>query len=458
MTIHYTPDGKFIPPHAPPLTGEEKLYTTIWKFMRNPLEGFGPLSYRNPIVSLKTLQLKMHVVSDPKCMNEVLVKNANAYRKAPINQRILKPATKEGLLSVHDAQWRRQRRGVAPIFQHRFMSELAPGITEVINGFTAKLDQGDGKIELNLAMADLTFDVLAKTLLGNPKGLDRERLKAATRKVVTSAGRLRPDDLITLPESVPRLMGPAGYRALKILRKAADDLLAGRDPDNPGDDLVGLLISAKDPKTGEGLSAREKTDNLIGFFIAGHETTALTLTWALYLVGMHEETANRVAQEVRKIVGDGDVTYEHINQLPFTRAVIDETMRLFPPAPLLVRAAKEVNEVGGRVIEPGDLMILATYVMHRTDRLWEDPLVFDPDRFIREPGLNKGKDKFMPFGAGPRVCVGAAFAVMESMMALATLVRDFEIKPDPECYPRPVMTVTLRPEGGIPASVRRRSA
>lgn len=458
MTKHYTPDGKFIPPHAPPLTGEEKFYSTIWKFMRNPLEGFGPLSYRQPIVSLKTWRIKIHVVSDPKCMNEVLVKNADAYRKAPINQRILRPATKEGLLSVHDGQWRRQRRGVAPIFQHRYMTELAPGITDVINRFKDKLDGGDGQIELNLAMADLTFEVLAKTLLGDPSGLDRERLKVATRKVVTSAGTLRPDDLVSLPVSVPRLMGPGGYRALRTLRKAADNLLAARDHENPGDDLVGLLISAKDPKSGEGLSAREKTDNLIGFFIAGHETTALTLTWALYLVGMHSETANRIVEEVRNVVGDGDVTYEYITQLPFTRAVIDETMRLFPPAPLLAREARETNEVGGRSIEPGDLMILATYIMHRTERLWDNSLVFDPDRFIREPGLNKGKDKFQPFGAGPRVCVGAAFAVMESMMALATLVRDFEIKPDPRSYPRPVMTVTLRPKGGINASVKRRTS
>ena len=457
MTSRYTPDGKFIPPHAPPLTGEEKFYTTIWKFLRNPLEGFGPLSYRQPIVSLKAAGQQMHVVSDPVCMNEVLVKHANAYVKAPLNQRILKPATKEGLLSVHDAQWRRQRRGVAPIFQHRYMADLAPGITEVINGFTDKLDQGGDQIELNLAMADLTFDVLAKTLLGNPKGLDRDRLKTATRKVVTSAGTLRPDDLVALPDRVPRLMGPGGYLALRTLRKAADDLLASRDRNNPGDDLVGLLMSAKDPKSGEPLTAREQTDNLIGFFIAGHETTALTLTWALYLVGMHDETALRIATEVRDVVGEGDVGFEHITQLPFTRAVIDETMRLFPPAPILARQARETHEVGGRVIKPGDLMILATYIMHRTERLWDQPNVFDPDRFLNNPGLNKGKDKFMPFGAGPRVCVGAAFAVMESMMALATLVRDFEIKPDSDCYPRPVMTVTLRPNGGILASVKRRT-
>ena len=118
MSLRRTPDGKFIPPHAKPLTGEENLLVSGWKFMRNPLEGFGPLSYKQAIVSLKTRRIKIHVVSDPAGMNEVLIKNVSAFRKAPLNQRILKPATKEGLLSVHDEQWRRQRRGVAPIFQH----------------------------------------------------------------------------------------------------------------------------------------------------------------------------------------------------------------------------------------------------------------------------------------------------------------------------------------------------
>lgn len=456
MSSHYTSDGKFIPPHAAPLTGKENIIKSAWKFMRNPLEGFGPLSYKQPIVSLKTARLKIHVISDPECMNEVLIKNVAAFRKAPLNQRILRPATKEGLLSVHDEQWRRQRRGVAPIFQHRHMADLAPIITEVLGDFKTKLDKGDGHIELNAAMADLTFDVLAKSLLGDPQGLDLDRLKVATRKVVTSAGTLRPDDLITLPERMPRLMGPGGYRAIRLLRKAADNLLASRDPEHPGDDLVGLLISARDPKTGQGLSPREQTDNLIGFFIAGHETTALTLTWALYLVGKHAETEQRIVNEVRAVVGDGDVTYDHIDKLPFTRAVLDETMRLFPPAPLLARQAISETVVGGREIGIGDLMVLGTYIMHRTDRLWDEPLVFDPDRFLNSPGLNRGKDKFMPFGAGPRVCVGAAFAVMEAMMALATLVRDYEINPDENCYPRPLMTVTLRPQGGVPAKVKRR--
>ena len=334
------------------------------------------------------------------------------------------------------------------------MADLAPHITDVINSFKDKLDQNPD-IELNVAMADLTFDVLAKSLLGDPAGLDRDRLKVATRRVVTSAGTLRPDDLLPLPRGVPRPVGLKGRRALKLLKQTADALLAARDK-TPSDDLVGLLTSAVDPKTGQGLSEDERRDNLIGFFIAGHETTALTLTWALYLVGMHKPTAERIRQEVLDVTGEDDILYEHIDKLIFTRAVIDETMRLFPPAPIMNRECVEPCEILGRKMGIGDHLLLTPYVMHRTERLWDNPHAFDPDRFIREPKLKSKSAPYMPFGAGPRICVGMAFAIMEAVMALGTLVRDYDIQIAEDCYPRPLMTVTLRPEGGLPASFARR--
>jgi len=266
----------------------------------------------------------------------------------------------------------------------------------------------------------------------------------------------RPDDLIPWPRWVPRPISPKGSRALKKLKAAADDLLDSRDVNDPGDDLVGLLISAIDPKTGQKLSRRERRDNLIGFFIAGHETTALTLTWALYLVGMHGPTAERIRAEVTDICGQGDIAYDDIDRLSFTRAVLDETMRLYPPAPMLNRECHEETEIHGRKIEVGDTFLLCNYVMHRTERLWENPNAFDPDRFMRQPELKAKGAPYMPFGAGPRICVGMAFAVMEAVMALGTLVRDYDIDIPDDCFPRPLMTVTLRPEGGVPARMVRR--
>jgi len=446
----------YIPPFAPPLTGDESWVKAIWTFMKNPLEGFGPLAYSQPIVSVKTLRTTIHTVTDPDGMNEVLKSKVGDFRKSPLTNRIMKPVTREGLLVVDDEQWRRQRHGVAPMFAPRHMARLAPMITAALDDFATVIENGDGRIELREAMAGLTFDVLAKSLLGNPKGMNKDNLEQAMAVTLEVAGTIRPSDLLTLPNWVPRPMGPRGFRALKTIRDAADRLLAERDPDNPGDDLVGLLVSTRDHKTGQGLSAREQRDNLIGFFIAGHETAALTLTWALYLIGNHEQTESRIVEEVRAVVGDGPVKYEHIEKLPFTRAVIDETMRLYPPAPVIARVAVNDTQVCGRDITKGDIILLATYVMHRTERLWDKPNVFDPDRFLREPGLGRGRGKYMPFGAGPRVCVGAAFATMEAVMALATLVRDYEIKPDPNCRPKLKMKITLRPGCDILASVKRR--
>jgi cytochrome P450 len=442
-----SPDTLFQPPHAKPLTGKEGFIEATWKFIRNPVEGFGPLAYRQPIVTAKTLGQTLHVISDPEGMNDVLVRHADKFTKTAIDARILGPATKEGLLSVHGEQWKRQRKSVAPIFRKRHMEALAPLIATVIEDFKTRLDQRPN-LDLSAAMADLTFDVLAKALLGDPKGLNRDRLKTATRAVVTGAGTLRPDDLLPWPRWVPRPMTPRGSKALKRLKRAADDLIAERTQ-HPADDLVGLLIGA------DNLSQRERRDNLIGFFIAGHETTALTLTWALYLLGRHRPTLDRVRSEVLAVCGDGPIVYDTLDDLIFTRAVIDETMRLYPPAPLLNREPQVEVEVLGRTLKPGDAILLNNYVMHRTERLWDKPLLFDPDRFLRDPSLRAKGAPYMPFGAGPRICVGAAFAVMEAVMVLATLARDYDILVADDVYPRPLMTVTLRPEGGVPARLDR---
>ncbi len=456
-----TPElGYFYPPHAKPLTGNEGFVRATWIFLRNPIEGFGPMAYNQPIVSVPSFGKKLHVITDPEGMMQVLAVQASKFTKSAIDARIMGPATKKGLLSVHGEQWKRQRKSVAPMFAKRHMADLAPLIADVMRDFKEQLD-AKPDIELGAAMAELTFDVLAKALLGDPQGLDKDRLKLATRKVVTSAGTLRPDDLLPLPRWMPRPISPKGSSALKLLKQAADDLLDSRDENNPGDDLVGLLISAVDPKTGQALSRRERRDNLIGFFIAGHETTALTLTWALYLVGMHKPTAERIRAEVQEVCGargnaDGDIIYDDMEKLVFTRAVIDETMRLYPPAPMLNRECHEETEILGRKIAVGDTFLLCNYVMHRTERLWENPNAFDPDRFIRQPDLKAKGAPYMPFGAGPRICVGMAFAVMEAVMALGTLVRDYDIQVPDECYPRPLMTVTLRPEGGVPARMVRK--
>lgn len=447
-------DGFFIPPYAAPLKGNENFFYATWKFMRNPIEGFGPLSYNQPITSLTTMKQRMHIITGPEGVSDVLTKYAKNFSKSHVEARIMGSATKEGLLLAHGEQWKRQRRAVAPIFAQRHMANLAPLISDEINAYKLALGR-EADVDLNVAMADLTFDILAKALLGDPKGLNREKLRKATRRVVTSAGTLRPDDMVPLPKGTPRPIGPRGVMALKRLKAAADQLIADRER-NPSDDLVGLLTSAVDPKSGQPLTETERRDNLIGFFIAGHETTALTLTWALYLMGRDSAAQSRLRDEVMAVNPEGNLQYSDIEKLTYTRAVLDETMRLFPPAPVFNRLCQEPCEVLGREIKTGDVVLIAPYIMHRREALWDNPHAFNPDRFIQNPDLRRKGSAFLPFGAGPRICVGMAFAMMEAVMALASLVRDYDVVIDDDCYPRPLMTVTLRPEGGIPARLVRR--
>ena len=171
---------------------------------------------------------------------------------------------------------------------------------------------------------------------------------------------------------------------------------------------------------------------------------------------MHKPTAERLREEVMAICPSGNIKYDQLTELKLTQAVIDETMRLYPPAPMLNRQCHEDVVISGREIKAGDNFLLCNYVMHRTERLWDNPLAFDPDRFLRDPSLKAKGAPYMPFGAGPRICVGAAFATMEAVMSLARLVRDYDIQVPSDCYPKPLMTVTLRPEGGVPARMVRR--
>ncbi len=423
--------------------------------MRNPIEGFGPRAYSQDITTANSLGVRLHVITAPELMHDVLSRQAEKFPKAPIDGRIFSTAMKEGLLSVEGGQWKRQRRVLAPIFRPALLSAMAPMITQSIEAFTSRIGQG-AQVELREAMSDLTFDVLAKALLGNAEGVERASLHKAMQRGLDSVGTIRPDDLLPLPKGTPRPISPAGYLAIRRVKKAADTLIAQRKR-HPQDDLVGLLTGATDPHSGKPLSAREQRDNLTGFFIAGHETTALTLCWALYLLGRVPTIQERVLSEVKAAYPGGAIPHDCLSNLPLTRAVIDETQRLFPPAALMGRQCAQDTQIGGRDIVKGDILTLAIYVMHRREAFWSKPKLFDPDRFLENPSLNAKGSAFMPFGGGPRICVAAGFARMEAMMALATIIRDFKVEVADNVYPRPKLTVTLRPEGGIPARLTRRN-
>jgi cytochrome P450 len=246
-------------------------------------------------------------------------------------------------------------------------------------------------------------------------------------------------------------------RARDFLHADISRLIAER-PAKPADhpDLLNLLLAARDAETDRSMNKAELVANLLTFITAGHETTAVALTWTLWLLAKDEAVQRRVYDEAMAVIGQGAVGVDHINALSFTRQVILEAMRLFPPVPLLSRIPKAAMQLGGLSITPPAWVGIPIFALHRNALLWNNPHAFDPERFAPEQANGRSRYAHLPFGAGPRVCIGANFAMIEAVVILATLVRAFRFQPVPGHKPRPVARLTLRPAGGMPLLMRAR--
>jgi cytochrome P450 len=219
------------------------------------------------------------------------------------------------------------------------------------------------------------------------------------------------------------------------------------------DDLLGRLLAARDPETGEPMGDENLVDNLLTLLEAGHETTAKALTWCLYLLARAPEWQQRVREEVIAVTGGAPVDGSHIDKLALTQRVLKEAMRLYPPAPVLSRLSPKATTLGGHELKAGTNIVMPIFAIHRHRRLWEDPDRFDPDRFLPDREARYWRTQFMPFGAGPRICIGMSFAMAEATAILATLVRGARFEWDGKHLPEPVSRVTLRPKGGMPLKV-----
>jgi cytochrome P450 len=247
--------------------------------------------------------------------------------------------------------------------------------------------------------------------------------------------------------------------SLQFFDRAVDDIMAERQGASDGAalDLLTMLLGARDPQTSEGLDEAQIRANIITFIGAGHETTANGLTWSLYLLSQHPAWRKTVEREVDDVLDGGPIDAAKLNRLVRVRATIEEALRLYPPAPSLSREAIAADALAGQAIRAGSLVVVPPYVLHRHKLLWRDPEHFEPDRFL--PGEREKIDRFayMPFGAGPRVCIGMGFALQEATLLLATVLRKFRLELAPGHQVAPVQRITLRPKGGMPMLIKRRA-
>ena len=238
-----------------------------------------------------------------------------------------------------------------------------------------------------------------------------------------------------------------------------DELLTerGRTPEAEPKDLLARLISARDSETGGGMTAKEVRDQVVTIFMAGHETTAQALSWTFYLLSQHPDVEGKLHDELAAVLAGRTPRYEDLARLRYTRMVIEESMRLFPPAHTIGRQPVDNDEVLGHRIPAGSTVLIHPWLLHRKPALWEDPDRFDPERFAPERTAKHPRFAYIPFGAGPRICIGAAFAMAEAIIILATIAQCYRLRLKPGCPVEPQGLITLRPRHGLQMTLERRT-
>lgn len=441
------------------------LFRLIAMLQDNPLGAWTAEHFERPVMRDRLPFMSAVVINDPAAIQRVLLENAGNYRKDDLLLRILSPALSNGLLTVDGEQWRRQRRAVAPMFTRRAIQNYAQPTKHVADALVQRwLSHPEGTVlDVASEATGATLDVLQRTIFSKGIGRSTEDFRRQMRIYFDSIGRIDPLDVLGIPAFVPRWTKWRARPAMRFFDDAVQRIVAERrkllveTPDNCPEDILTLLVQARDPETGEGLSKEELRANIVTLIAAGHETTANALTWSMFLLSQDATWQSRVAWEGQRVLdGGGDDALA--DKLVYTRAVIEEALRLYPPIAAISRVAVAGDELAGEHVPAGTFVIVAPYVVHRHRLLWDRPDEFDPVRFLGANRTRVNRYSYLPFGAGPRICLGAAFALQEAAILLASIVSRFAFQLAPGIEPEPLLRITLRPRGGLPMIIHRRAA
>lgn len=427
---------------------------------RNPISIWTERHFTEPFLAGNGLRGYGAFVSDPTGIRRVLVENAANYPKDALQRKVLAPGLGDGLLTAEDELWRRTRRILAPVFTPRRVTGFGAKMAACAEKAAERLArQRPGRvIDAAEAMTRATFDILSATLFSNGLEGDAKSFSEALTRYFNTQGVIDPLDIFDAPDFVPRIGSLRARPALAFFEARVAAIVEARrkliaDGAQAPDDLLTSLLVARDAATGEALTDREVGANIVTFIGAGHETTANALSWTLYLLSSAPDVREAVEQEAD--AADPAAPFD-IGAFPMTRAVIEEAMRLYPPVALLSRQALEDDVVCGQPIPAGSTVAVSPWVLHRHRALWNAPDSFHPERFL--PGARETIDRFayLPFGAGPRICIGLGFSLQEAVLVVAAIARRVRLDFAGEAPPEPVQRITLRPKDGMPMRVTRR--
>lgn len=431
----------------------------IWAVFFNPLHVWRRQHFEDLIVVERTLLGTRLVVSDPLLIKRILVDNAQDYVRDSLQQRLLYRVTGRGVFSAEGSDWKIQRQTLAPCFSARALDAYIPGMAaaaeDAVDRFRASEEDA---FDLGREMSILTVDVIGRTVFCGRLGETPTRIADNIRQFSDANGPVEVGDLLGLPSWLPGVRRLRGWRATALVRQRARRILAEGKASVPSSKIgfLSALFSARNAETGKPLADRNIEDNISTLVGAGSDTVAVALTWAIFLLSQIPHAREAVEAEVDALLTGQEPTAEMLGKLVWTRAVVEEAMRLYPPAPMIGRMICGEDRLGRELFPAGTTILISPWVLHRHALLWERPDRFEPERFL--PGRREliPRYGYLPFGAGPRVCLGMGFAMQEAVLVLATLIKNLRFERADDQPIRLRQCVTLQTEAPIRMRARPR--
>jgi cytochrome P450 len=401
-----------------------------------------------------------YLVSHPDYIKHILQDNNQNYRKG-FSYQVLKPVLGQGLLTNEGESWLTQRRLAQPAFHRARIERISSVMIDSIERMVQRWDQRvdpDAPVDVLPEMTRLTLEIVSRTLLGVELGQEADDVGQAVRELQGHVN-YQATHLFSLPEKypTPRNRRFHRWRALldTIVYRVIDQHRSRR---GDGDDLMSMLLHARDEDTGESMSDPQLRDEVMTIFLAGHETTANALTWTWFLLSQHPEAEDRLQCELDSVLAGRTPQYADLANLPYTRMVLEESLRLYPPAWAVGRFAAAEDALGGYRIPAGAQVVMSQYVTHRHPEFWDRPDEFEPERFTPERSAGRPRFAYFPFGGGPRMCIGADFAMIEAQLALAAVAQRYRLRLLGGHHVEPEALITLRPRHGMPMRLEQRRA
>lgn len=449
-----------------PHKNKASLLTTFFLKRRSWLDGLYEKSYKMKSGQVRMPGFNLYVVNHPQDVHRVMVEEVRKFPKSNWLHQLLKPLLGESIFTTNGAVWQKQRELLRPSFEQARITKVFGLMSEAVEDMMQKLAlyPNDGIVEVDEVMTFVTADVIFRTILSQK--LDEAQGKEVLDAFVVfqeQTVRTAIRKMFCIPEWISYLLGEhKRKRAGETIRRVLADIIKPRydavSAGNKGEyeDILASLLEVVDPQSGERFSFEEILDQVSMLFLAGHETSASALTWTLYILSISPKEQEKAYQEICEVAGEEILTLQHLRKLKYVSNVFKESLRLYPPVGFFARTAKEEVKIQNKLLQAGDGVVVAPWLIQRHESYWKNPHEFDPSRFEDKSAIQK--DTYLPFGMGERICIGQGFAIQEAILILANVLRTYQLKLREDFVPDVVGRLTIRSANGMQIYFTKRKA